>query len=72
MPTVETDALEAARTLVAALERRVAGLSEEVRGYPGPIARCDDQLLALIERRNRVQEALAAARRLQALLEPLA
>ena len=32
----------------------------------------DDQLPALIERRNRVQEVLAAARRLQALLEPLA
>lgn len=72
MPPVETDALEAVRALVTALERRVAELSEEVRGYPGPIARCDDQLPALIERRNRLQEALGAARRLQGLLEPLA
>lgn len=72
MPPVEADALQAVRALVAALEPRAAELSAEVREYPGPIARCDDQLPALIERRNRVQEALAAARRLQALLEPLA
>lgn len=72
MPALESDALEVVCALVAALERRVAELSEEVRSYPGPIARCDDQLPALIERRNRVQEALTAARRLQALLEPLA
>ena len=72
MTPLETDALEVARALVAALEPRLAELSAEVRGYPGPIARCDDQLPALIERRNRVQEVLATARRLQALLEPLA
>jgi len=72
MPPVETDALEVARALVAALETRAAELADEVRAYPGPIARCDDQLPALIERRNRIQEALAVARRLVTLLERLA
>ena len=33
------------------LERRIAELSEEIRHYPTPIARCDEQLTALIEQR---------------------
>jgi hypothetical protein len=33
------------------LERRIAELSEEVRRYPTPIARCDEQLADLLERR---------------------
>jgi len=33
------------------LEERIAELSEEIRRYPTPIARCDEQLTALIERR---------------------
>lgn len=72
MPTTESDALQEARELVAALERRLAELAAEVRAYPGPIARCDDQLPALIERRRRTHEALEAARHLQALLGRLA
>jgi chorismate mutase len=36
------------------LERRIAELSEEIRNYPGPIARCDEQLLALLEERARL------------------
>ena len=36
------------------LERRLAELSEEIRRYPTPIARCDEQLLDLLERRSRV------------------
>ncbi|MGE5130821.1 MAG: hypothetical protein ACM3IK_14380 [Sphingomonadaceae bacterium] len=40
------------------LERRLAELSAEVRNYPTPIARCDEQLPALIEERARVREAL--------------
>jgi len=36
------------------LERRIAELSAEIRGYPGPIARCDEQLSALIEERARL------------------
>ncbi len=35
-------------------ERRVAQLSEEIRRYPGPIARCDEHLLALLEERSRL------------------
>ena len=31
--------------------RRLAELNEEIRGYPTPIARCDQQLTALLEER---------------------
>ena len=34
-------------------EQRIAELSEEIRNYPTPIARCDEQLTALIEQRSR-------------------
>jgi len=34
------------------LEERIAELSEEIRSYPTPIARCDEQLTALIEERS--------------------
>ena len=33
------------------LERRVTQLNEEIRRYPTPIARCDEQLGALLEQR---------------------
>jgi hypothetical protein len=46
-----------------ALEQRLAELSDEVRHYPTPIARCDDQLLELLERRSQV---LAKLRELDA------
>ena len=36
----------------AYLERRIAQLSEEIRRYPGPIARCDEHLSALLEERS--------------------
>ena len=36
------------------LERRLAELSEEIRHYPTPIARCDEQLADLLERRSRI------------------
>lgn len=36
------------------LEERIAELSREIRGYPTPIARCDEQLAALIEERARL------------------
>jgi hypothetical protein len=36
------------------LEQRLAELSREVRGYPTPIARCDQHLSALLEARARV------------------
>ena len=40
------------------LERRLAELSQQVREYPTPIARCDEQLAALLEERTRVLEEL--------------
>ena len=41
----------AEREIRAYLEQRAARLSEEVRGYPTPIARCDEQLTGLLEAR---------------------
>jgi hypothetical protein len=38
----------------AHLERRLAELNQEIRNYPGPIARCDQHLPALLEERGRV------------------
>jgi hypothetical protein len=40
------------------LERRAARLAAEVRRYPTPIARCDEQLAALLEERARVHRLL--------------
>ena len=40
------------------LSRRIAELSEEIRNYPTPIARCDEQLTALIEERSRLLNLL--------------
>ena len=40
------------------LERRIAELSEEIRRYPGPIARCDEHLPALLEERARLMRRL--------------
>jgi chorismate mutase len=36
------------------VEKRIAELSEEIRRYPGPIARCDEHLPALLEERARL------------------
>ena len=36
------------------LTRRIEELSEEIRNYPTPIARCDEQLTALLEERSRL------------------
>jgi hypothetical protein len=36
------------------LEQRIAQLSDEIRRYPTPIARCDEQLTALIEQRAKL------------------
>jgi hypothetical protein len=36
------------------LGKRIAELSEEIRHYPTPIARCDEQLTALIDERSRL------------------
>lgn len=45
------------------LEQRIAVLSDEIRRYPTPLARCDEQLTQLLEERARL------VARLQALLE---
>jgi hypothetical protein len=40
------------------LEKRIEELSEEIRTYPGPIARCDEHLPALLEERARLVSQL--------------
>jgi hypothetical protein len=45
----------------AHLEQRLQALSDEVRHYPTPIARCDEQLTALLETRADVARVLATA-----------
>ena len=42
------------------LEQRLAELSREIRDYPTPIARCDEQLTALLEERARLLQRLEA------------
>ena len=44
--------------MVAALQSRIDQLSDEIRRYPTPIARCDEQLTALIEERARLLHEL--------------
>jgi hypothetical protein len=36
------------------LQKRLAELALEIRAYPTPIARCDEQLAALLEQRSRL------------------
>jgi len=40
------------------LERRMRDLSGEIRDYPTPIARCDQQLAKLLEQRAGIHERL--------------
>jgi hypothetical protein len=35
-------------------DKRIAELSQQIRTYPGPIARCDQHLLALLDERARL------------------
>ena len=42
----------------ASLEKRIEELSAEIRNYPTPIARCDEQLAALLEERARLLQRL--------------
>jgi hypothetical protein len=52
---VDTRALSVlSREIRADLEARSAALSEAVRRYPTPIARCDEQLAGLLEARAEV------------------
>jgi len=41
-----------------ALEQRIAAISDEIRRYPTPIARCDEQLTALLDERSRLLKLL--------------
>ncbi len=43
------------------LQRRLAELSEEIRRYPTPIARCDEQLTGLLEQRAAILERIRQA-----------
>ena len=45
--------------MTAYLEQKLAELNEEIRHYPGPIARCDQHLPALLEERARLMAGLA-------------
>lgn len=40
------------------LQRRLDAVCDEIRHYPTPIARCDEQLTALIEERSRLLNLL--------------
>ncbi len=42
----------------AYLKQKLAELNEEIRHYPGPIARCDQHLPALLEERARLLQQL--------------
>ncbi len=42
----------------AEMARRIDALSAEVRAYPTPIARCDEQLAALLDERARLLSLL--------------
>jgi len=41
-------------TSAGELDAKIAELSDEIRRYPTPIARCDEQLTELLERRARL------------------
>jgi hypothetical protein len=57
-----TDPIDAAwMTLRARLEAHGRELHEEVRSYPTPIARCDEQLTKAIEDRDRAFRCLRGA-----------
>jgi len=45
--------------MIDELRRRIDELSREIRAYPTPIARCDEQLTQLLEERARLMQQLA-------------
>ena len=52
-------------TELAELERRLQALSLEIRNYPTPLARCDEQLTKLLEERSRLLAELQEAEALR-------
>jgi hypothetical protein len=61
METAQGAAAQLCREIRAHLEQRGASLSEAVRSYPTPIARCDEQLPGLLESRREVMQLLEAS-----------
>lgn len=53
------------RTL-AEVTQKIDALSLEIRGYPTPIARCDEQLAGLLEERARLLAELRALEKREA------
>lgn len=51
---------DALATIRRQLDVRMKQLSEEIRTYPQPIARCDLQLAGLIQERSELAQALDA------------
>lgn len=45
------------------IARRIEELSAEIRDYPTPIARCDEQLTALLEERSSLLNLLEEERK---------
>jgi chorismate mutase len=43
------------------LQKRLAELSLEIRNYPTPIARCDEQLAALLDERSGLIQQLTTS-----------
>ena len=52
------------------LRTRIAQLSEEIRHYPTPIARCDEQLTALIDERTFLKGCLEKNKNPEAACTP--
>ena len=48
---------------IARLEARLAELAAEIRAYPGPIARCDQHLPAMLEERSSLTAELQSLRK---------
>ena len=57
--------------LRARLEAERKRIAAQIAGYPPPIPACDAQFNHLLDRRERIQEALARLGRLEAALKDL-
>ena len=54
------------------LEEKISAISGEIRNYPTPITRCDEQLAGLIEERSRLLNELAKEVEVKGGCTPLA
>ncbi|HSN19688.1 MAG TPA: hypothetical protein VLS49_03375 [Usitatibacter sp.] len=62
---MEDDTTAVLASLRARMQARARELAQEVRSYPSPIARCDEQLPGLIEARSRAMELARRAAELE-------